>query len=73
LAQVEFEVEPTFGLTIPKTCPGVPSNLLNPRNAWADKAAYDLAAADLCARFAKNFEQFDAPEEVRAAGPKAQK
>ena len=73
LAQVEFEVEPTFGLTIPKACPGVPSNLLNPRNAWADKTAYDRAAADLCARFAKNFEQFDAPEEVRAAGPKSQK
>jgi phosphoenolpyruvate carboxykinase (ATP) len=73
LSQVEFEVEPSFGLHIPITCPGVPSKLLNPRNAWADKAAYDRAAADLCARFAKNFEEFDAPEEVRAAGPKAQK
>ncbi len=73
LAKVEFEVEPSFGLTIPKTCPGVPANLLSPRNAWADKAAYDRAAADLCARFAKNFEQFDAPEAVRRAGPKAQK
>jgi len=73
LAQVEFEVEPTFGLTIPRACPGVPSTLLNPRNAWTDKATYDRAAADLCARFAKNFEQFDAPEEVRAARPKSQK
>ena len=73
LAKVEFEIEPTFGFSIPKSCPGVPSNLLNPRNAWADKGAYDRAAADLCGRFAKNFEQFDAPEEVRAAGPKAQK
>jgi len=73
LAQVEFEIEPSFGLHIPLHCPGVPSQLLNPRNAWADKAAYDRAAADLCARFAKNFEQFDAPEQVRAAGPKSQK
>jgi phosphoenolpyruvate carboxykinase (ATP) len=73
LAQVEFEIEPSFGLHIPLHCPGVPSKLLNPRNAWADKAAYDRAAADLCARFARNFEQFDAPEQVRAAGPKAQK
>ncbi len=73
LAQVEFEVEPSFGLHIPITCPGVPSRLLNPRNSWTEKAAYDRAAADLCARFAKNFEQFDAPEEVRSAGPKSQK
>ena len=73
LAQVEFEVEPSFGLNIPITCPGVPSKLLNPRNAWADKAAYDRAAADLCARFTKNFEEFDAPEEVRNAGPRSQK
>src|SRR6266404_5590542 len=57
LAQVEFEVEPSFGLHIPITCPGVLSRLLNPRNSWADKAAYDRAAADLCGRFAKNFEQ----------------
>jgi phosphoenolpyruvate carboxykinase (ATP) len=73
LAQVEFEIEPSFGLHIPLHCPGVPSKLLNPRNAWADKAAYDRAAADLCARFARNFEQFDAPEQVRAAGLKAQR
>jgi phosphoenolpyruvate carboxykinase (ATP) len=73
LAQVEFEVEPSFGLHIPLTCPGVPSRLLNPRNSWTDKAAYDRAAADLCTRFANNFEQFDAPEDVRTAGPKSQK
>ena len=70
LAGVEFEVEPSFGLSIPKSCPGVPPELLNPRNSWKDKAAYDKMAADLSARFAKNFEQFDAPPEVKAAGPK---
>ncbi len=71
LANVEFEIEPSFGLSIPKSVPGVPSELLNPRNSWKDKAAYDKMAADLSARFAKNFEQFDAPPEIKAAGPKA--
>jgi phosphoenolpyruvate carboxykinase (ATP) len=70
LAAVEFEIEPSFGLSIPKSCPGVPPELLNPRNSWKDKAAYDKLAADLSARFAKNFEQFDAPPEVKAAAPK---
>jgi phosphoenolpyruvate carboxykinase (ATP) len=51
----------------------VPPQVLNPRNAWPDKAAYDNAAEDLRNRFAKNFDNFDAPAEVRAAGPKAQR
>ncbi len=70
LAKVEFEIEPAFGLSIPKSCPEVPPELLKPRNSWKDKAAYDKMAAELSARFAKNFEQFDAPPEVKAAGPK---
>ncbi len=69
LSQVEFEMESAFGLSIPKTCPGVPQEILNPRNSWADKAAYDAMAAELCERFARNFEKFDAPSEIRAAGP----
>jgi phosphoenolpyruvate carboxykinase (ATP) len=73
LGQMEFETEPAFGLSIPRACPGVPSELLNPRHSWADKAAYDRTAAALCGRFARNFENFDAPPEVRAAGPRAQK
>src|SRR5438477_931115 len=68
----DFEIEPTFGFTIPRRCPGVPSEVLNPRNAWPDKGAYDKAAQELRNRFAKNFENFDAPPEVKAAGPKAQ-
>jgi phosphoenolpyruvate carboxykinase (ATP) len=71
LADVEFEIEPAFGLSIPKSCPGVPSELLAPRNSWKDKAAYDKQAADLSQRFAKNFLQFDAPQAVKDAGPKS--
>ena len=69
LRKVEFEIEPAFGLSIPKACPGVPAEMLNPRNAWSDKAAYDKMAAELRGRFARNFEMFDAPPEVRVAGP----
>jgi phosphoenolpyruvate carboxykinase (ATP) len=69
LIDVEFEVERAFGLSIPKTCLNVPDHILNPRNSWADKAAYDKQAADLAERFRKNFVRFDAPESVRAAGP----
>jgi phosphoenolpyruvate carboxykinase (ATP) len=73
LIREEFEIEPTFGFSIPKACDGVPPYILNSRNAWPDKAAYDKAAEDLRNRFARNFENFDAPREVKAAGPKAQK
>jgi phosphoenolpyruvate carboxykinase (ATP) len=73
LIHQEFETESAFGLSIPKACPGVPAHVLRPRHAWTDKAAYDKAAEDLRSRFAKNFENFDAPPEVKAAGPRAQK
>src|SRR3984885_6519704 len=73
LAGTEFTTEPAFGLSIPTSCPGVPAELLNPRNVWADKAAYDRQASSLAARFEKNFARFDAPAAVRAAGPRARR
>jgi len=69
LKDVEFETDPGFGLSIPKTCPGVPSEFLHARDAWKDKDAYDKAAADLASRFGKNFEKFDVPDNIRAAAP----
>ena len=54
----EFEKEPYFGLMIPKSCPGVPVEVLNPRNVWVDKAAYDATARNLVERFRTNFEQY---------------
>jgi phosphoenolpyruvate carboxykinase (ATP) len=71
LSKVDFKTEPAFGLNIPVSCPDVPAEILNPRNSWADKAAYDKTAAELAARFEANFKQFDASEAIRAAGPKA--
>ncbi|MBL7007625.1 MAG: phosphoenolpyruvate carboxykinase (ATP) [Planctomycetes bacterium] len=53
--KVEFEQHPVFGLKMPKSCPGVPSEILNPRNTWTDKAAYDAAAEKLRGMFQKNF------------------
>lgn len=63
---------PNFNLSIPASCPDVPAEVLNPRNTWQDKAAYDEQAKKLTTMFAKNFKSFekDVPEEVRSAGPK---
>jgi len=57
LDNVECELHPTFNLKMPKSCPGVPSEVLNPRNTWSDKAAYDKAALELRDLFRNNFEK----------------
>ena len=73
LAKVEFVKEPSFGFSIPTSCPDVPREFLNPRNVWKDTAAYDQQAAMLAGKFHDNFARFDVPDEIRNAGPKAQK
>ena len=67
LAAGRFEKDSVFDLDIPTACPGVPAEVLNPRNVWADKAAYDATAKDLVERFRKNFEQFKANVSVEVA------
>ncbi len=73
LKQVEFEAHPVFGYQMPKSCPNVPTELLNPRNTWSDKSAYDAQANKLANMFVKNFEQFAAgvDAEILDAAPKA--
>jgi phosphoenolpyruvate carboxykinase (ATP) len=68
---VETATAPFFGLTIPTTVPGVPDEVLNPRDTWADPAAYDARARELAEAFRKNFEQFAdrVPPGVRESGP----
>ena len=56
LDQLECETHPIFNLKVPKSCPGVPAEILNPRNTWKDKAAYDAAATKLRDMFRKNFD-----------------
>jgi phosphoenolpyruvate carboxykinase (ATP) len=75
LAHARFRRDPFFGLMIPDAVPGVPAEVLDPRQAWADKAAYDTAAHDLVARFEKNFAQFmeHVGEDVRAIALKGSK
>ncbi|MEW6420423.1 MAG: phosphoenolpyruvate carboxykinase (ATP) [Deinococcota bacterium] len=59
LDNVPFEREPFFGLEIPTEVPGVPKEVLNPREAWADKAAYDRTAKKLAMMFRENFKRFE--------------
>lgn len=68
---IEFENFPTFNFNIPKECPGVPSEVLNPKNTWADKADYDRTLNKLASEFVNNFKTFEdkASQAVIQAGP----
>ncbi|MDX1527557.1 MAG: phosphoenolpyruvate carboxykinase (ATP), partial [Gammaproteobacteria bacterium] len=56
LDEVELEQHSMFGLKMPRTCPGVDDSILNPRNVWKDKSAYDSAAKNLRDMFRRNFD-----------------
>ena len=70
LDEVATTTDPIFGLDIPVRCPGVPEAVLEPRNTWNDKEAYDTQARKLAQQFADNFAKYvdDVTDEVRAAG-----
>jgi phosphoenolpyruvate carboxykinase (ATP) len=69
LNTVETTQDAIFGLHIPTEVAGVPTEVLNPRQAWADKAAYDAKATELAQRFNKNFEKFsNVSEEISKKG-----
>ena len=71
LAKVSYETDPIFGLHLPTSCPDVPSEVLNPRNTWQDKVAYDKQARDLAQAFKNNFADYadGVDEAVESAGP----
>jgi len=72
LDEVATAADPIFGLHIPSEVPGVPAEILNPRDTWADGAAYDAAATKLATMFKANFGRFEGQvgDEVKSAGPK---
>jgi phosphoenolpyruvate carboxykinase (ATP) len=73
LDSVAYGKDPIFNLDIPASCPDVPAEVLNPRNTWADGAAYDAQASKLARMFVENFKTFEqgVTAEVLAAGPNA--
>ena len=70
LAKAKFTPDAIFGLPIPDAVEGVPSDVLQPRNTWKDKAAYDAMAKKLAQGFRDNDKKFEMPDAVRAAGPR---
>jgi phosphoenolpyruvate carboxykinase (ATP) len=72
LDNVPFVNHSVFGVAVPQTCPDVPSEVLNPRETWADKTQYDLKANELAQAFVKNFQKYAdfANEEILAGAPK---
>ncbi|MBN1318936.1 MAG: phosphoenolpyruvate carboxykinase (ATP) [Anaerolineales bacterium] len=54
---VEYDDDPLFHIQVPRTCPGVQCEILNPRNTWDDKAAYDLRAKKLASDFSAHFDK----------------
>ncbi|AYC29912.1 phosphoenolpyruvate carboxykinase (ATP) [Paenisporosarcina cavernae] len=58
LNDVPMDKGSVFGVAIPKEVPGVPADVLNPREAWSDKAAYDIKAKELADQFKENFKKF---------------
>jgi len=72
LNQVDYTEDPVFGLRIPMECPGIPSEILIPRNTWDNAAAYDRKAEELAHRFMENFRAYEAfvPESIKQVGPR---
>ena len=72
LNNVLYQTDQVFGLHFPLECPNVPAEMLNPRNTWTDKSAYDAKAKQLAQAFIQNFAKFapKASQEILDAAPK---
>ena len=74
LNNVEYVKDPIFNVDIPKTCDGVPTEILNPKDVWEDKEAYEKSAKALASKFVENFTKKypNMPKNIVDAGPKAE-
>ena len=72
LANVSYTKHPIFGVEVPASVPNVPAEILDARNTWADKEAYDRAAVELAEKFVNNFQKYAefASEEILLGAPK---
>lgn len=75
LDNVKYVKDPIFGIDVPTTCPGVPPEVLIPKQTWNDTKAYDKQAQKLAQMFIDNFKQFEdgVADEIKAAAPKVGK
>ncbi|MCA9162687.1 MAG: phosphoenolpyruvate carboxykinase (ATP), partial [Planctomycetales bacterium] len=73
LSDAPTQADPVFGLQVVTKCPGVPDEILVPRNAWADKAKFDETARKLAKLFSDNFAKYadGVSDAIKSAGPKA--
>ena len=69
LDNVNFTPDPNFKILVPESVPEVDSNILNPRNTWDDKDAYDTKAKELVKLFKNNFTQYESFGDYYRAGP----
>ncbi len=71
LKNANFEEHPVFKLMVPQAVPNVPEEILNPKNTWKNKKAYDIQAKELANSFKENFSKFKeyANDEILAGAP----
>ncbi|MCU0486436.1 MAG: phosphoenolpyruvate carboxykinase (ATP) [Anaerolineales bacterium] len=72
LDEVEYYTDPVFGFVVPKSCPGIPENVLYPASSWPSQEAYNKKYQGLASRFIDNFKKFEAesPAGLKAHGPR---
>lgn len=72
LSLADYVEDPYFGLSIPKSCAGVPGKILRPQGAWSDMRAYNVMARKLAGAFRENFAQYAdrASQSLLDAGPR---